>query len=314
MRLRLAIALAVVALGACKCPGTAPAAVDAGHSAADDAAAAFGDEPVRPVYDLTTAAEPRAKRLCDALYTASENRRDACCHTAPAPSAAGICAGTLSSALHFGGVALDEAALAHCEAAVAAENRGCDTVGPFRLPPPPECMAALTARLPAGAKCRSSLECQGSLRCQGSGPTDLGVCGSPRTTGTCNTAIDALAGMLRMDIEHAHPPCAGFCDRNHCIAAKALGDNCKIDSQCPLDMHCAAGKCAAGVTAALGAPCTGACPSGARCIEGVCAIPKPSGASCSAPVECQGTCLVGDRGSVCGMGCGKDDFTNWGHR
>ena len=58
----------------------------------------------------------------------------------------------------------------------------------------------VVGKLNKGDRCRSSLECAGSLRCQGSGPTDVGTCASARPTGPCSTAVDALAGVLRLDV------------------------------------------------------------------------------------------------------------------
>jgi hypothetical protein len=163
----------------------------------------------------------------------------------------------------------------------------------------------LTGKLPTGARCRSSLECQGALRCQGSGPTDLGICGPARESGTCGTAVDALAGLLQINLDRSHPACAGYCDHYHCGKAKAEGEACTVNLQCARGTHCGKGVCEPGDEAPLGAPCLGApCAGGARCTGGVCALPKAAGEACHHPFECRGGCLMGDAGQgTCGMRC-----------
>ena len=296
-----ALRCAAAALLFAACTRTPDAAPDAGRPAA-----ASDDDDVKPVYAATPGVpDALAARLCQILQRLPEERRAACCGSAPFFAIATECDRVLSSALRSKAISIDAAALERCGAAMDRGHRGCEWVGPGSQQVPSDCRRLLQGARGVGKACRSSLECAANLRCSGLGPTQAGVCAPARRNGEpCNTAVDPLAVYARQEIEDVHPECAGSCSHFRCVARGAAGAVCNLSGQCEGGLHCAAGKCAAGAWAAVGDPCTGGgCAAEARCIAGVCALPKPTGASCSKDEECLGGCVSGDGGRRCAIAC-----------
>ncbi len=306
-RLGLALVLALAWVSGCKC-GQSQAPVDAGAPAAAQEARA--EDEVRSVYS-TRAVEPAplAQRLCAALHEVPARRRAECCGGgAPLLLVAGECVRTLSVALASGAVKLEPAAVEACAHAMEKSHAGCEWVGPEAPPVPGACLGILGGTLAAGARCRSSLECASGLRCLGVGPTDTGVCGAPLQAGQpCAYSVDTLSTYTRqVTLEAAHPECQGHCFGRRCVDNVAPGGACLLSEQCGPGQHCAGGQCAPGAVAGLGQPCvSGGCEEGARCIQGTCATPKPSGAACERDAECLGGCVRPDGGGqgTCGPRC-----------
>jgi hypothetical protein len=270
-------------------------------SAADAQAASEG---VRPVYDVAGPVDPRAARLCQALYALPEERRATCCGSRPGIVLAEACAGVLSAALQSKSLVLEGAPLEACTLALAHAYQGCEWVGAFGPPFPKECQGLFTGRRAAGEACRSSLECAGRLLCAGAGPTDWGRCAPPAEKGaSCSTAVDALATYTRQDLDRSHPQCLGLCRRHRCEAAVAEGAVCATSQQCEVGQRCAAGHCVRGF-AEEGQACSGGdCAPGLRCLEKLCFLPLAAGAPCTSDFECRGGCLATAGTRRCAMRC-----------
>jgi len=261
-------------------------------------------EGVRPVYETTGAVDPRAARLCQALYALPEERRATCCAGRPGVVLADACTGVLSAALRSDALVLEATRVEACTLALARAYAGCGWVGPFGPPFPKECQGLFTGRRAAGETCRSSLECASDLLCAGAGPTDAGRCAGPGTRGaSCSTAADTLASYTRQDADVLHPQCQGLCRRHRCEEAATPGAACASSQQCRPGHHCAEGRCADGL-AEVGQRCSGGdCADGLRCLNGTCFAPLGPGAACTSDFECTGGCLVGAGARRCGMRC-----------
>ncbi len=262
------------------------------------------EEGVRPVYETKGAADPRAARLCQALYALPEARRASCCASRPGIVLDEACTGVLSAALSSNALLLDASGVEACTLALAHAYQGCEWVGPFGPPFPTECQGLFAGQRASGQSCRSSLECASGLLCAGAGPTDEGRCSPPGGKGaSCSTAVDALATYTRQDVDRLHPQCQGLCRRHRCDEAAAPGAACETSQQCRPDHHCAEGRCADG-PAALGQRCSGGdCAPGLRCLNGRCLAPRSNGAACTSDFECTGGCLAAGASRRCGMRC-----------
>jgi hypothetical protein len=294
-RTAAAILLSLAACGACKRGGPSEQTTT--------------DEEVRSVYPESAPANALVQSLCDALDHLPPARRAECCHRPPGIDLASECIRTLGAAVASKGVRLDADEVSRCVQAQHAVLEGCDWVGPNSDPPPPPCRGILHGTGAAHAPCRSSLECIPGLHCEGVGPTQAGTCAEPSgVSAPCGRAVDALAAYARQDaVDRDHPPCAGFCQRRVCVAAAGAGAECTLADQCGIAAHCGAGHCASGAAAGLGEACvSGGCVDGARCVEGTCARPLPSGSACHADAACLGACGKPDGGAVgvCGSDCG----------
>jgi hypothetical protein len=307
--LALVTVLALTLVSGCKC-GQGRAVADAGSTVSPEAQAeARAEDEVRSVYPTQAgAAAPLAQRLCAALHEVPAQRRAECCGGAPLLLVAGECVRTLSAALASKAVKLEPSAVDACAQAMEQAHAGCEWVGPEAPPVPAACLGLLEGTLASGARCRSSLECAAGLRCHGVGPTDTGVCSAPAEAGQpCAYSVDALATYTRqVTLEARHPECAGHCFKRRCMANVAAGGACVLTEQCGPGQHCAGSQCAEGAVAQLGQPCVnGGCGEGARCFQGLCATPKPTGASCERDAECLGGCVKPDGGrqGTCGPRC-----------
>ena len=188
----------------------------------------------------------------------------------------------LSAAIRGGAVDVDEGAVQRCAAAMDKAHDGCDWVGPFPAELPSECLGIVKGKLPARARCRSSLECAGDLRCHGVGPTTPGSCGPARAEGgACGSTTDTLATFVRQDdVDTTHPECKGFCSRIKCAEPGADGSPCSLSRECAAGLQCLGvsknaplgtktGKCSPRAPDKLGQPCPGlVCEKGAQCIAG----------------------------------------------
>jgi hypothetical protein len=293
------------------CP-KAPSHSDAGDAPSASASAApfpsGGDDEVHPVYPKDVRPEPLAFRLCLALYDTPEQKRAACCNTAPQTVVTSECVRMLSYALHSKALLLTDVAVDRCTAALDKVYDGCDWPGPSTPELPDECKDITKGTVGKGALCRSSLECAGDLYCRGVGPTQAGVCDVAGEPGAaCNLSVDALAGYIRqVPVERAHPECHGTCNRHRCIAVVPEGGACKDRIECGPNMTCKAGNCVAAVIAKKGQACPdGACEPGADCIAGRCLVRKSKGSDCAIDFECIGGCNKPDGGSrgTCGPKC-----------
>jgi len=87
---------------------------------------------IKPVYEVTGPADPRATALCTALFGLPSTRKQACCAEAPGTTAASVvapCAGSLTAALALRDVVVDDAKASACIAARTAQLEGCAWVG-----------------------------------------------------------------------------------------------------------------------------------------------------------------------------------------
>jgi hypothetical protein len=274
-------------------PSPAPSAGDASFERSPDE--------VRALYAGESETQPLAQKLCEALHIAPERSRAACCGVAPAITFAAECTRTLSAAIRARAVTVEADRIDRCISAYERRIAGCEWVGPSPPVLPEECQGLITGALAEGATCRSSLECVHGLRCQGLGPTDPGRCAQPGVQGSnCGSAVDPLAVHTRQKLEPGHPTCSGYCYRTRCAPEVDQGETCQYQDACGPNRHCGDGKCRAGKTASLGQACTlGGCQYPARCMEGICSLPKAVGLACRADAECQGGCVRG----VCAMRC-----------
>jgi hypothetical protein len=306
--LYLAAVLTLALVSGCKC-GQGGAAPDAGSPRSAEAQVGREEDEVRPVYPAQgVASVPLAERLCTALHGLPTQRRAECCGSTPLQIVQGECVRMLSAALASKAVKLEPPAVEACAQAMERAHAGCEWVGPETPPVPAACLGIIGGTLASGAKCRSSLECAEGLRCHGLGPTDVGVCGASAGAGQgCGFSVDPLAVYTRQDtLEEQHPECQGHCFKRRCSDDVAPGGACVIPEQCGPGRHCAGNQCAEGAVAQLGEPCvSGGCAPGARCIQGTCATPKPSGAACERDGECLGGCVRPDGGQkgTCGPRC-----------
>jgi hypothetical protein len=289
---------ALLALVGLACSSRAPAVTDARPAPPPDA---FREEAVvHPVYPTAPVpAQPLAVRLCDTVRDLPARRKAACCHI-PEQTMAETCVHDLSIALADGAVTVEAAELDACAAASDAAFAGCDWVRPLPPPTPAACRNLIHGHVKAGAACRSVLECADGLTCRGVGPTDRGVCAPPSPPGsTCGASVDALAAMAGQS-DASHPSCVGFCPHGgRCQAFAAAGAACLTSLACGPGAHCAAGVCATGPLPGPDEVCTDLCKDPAICIKGTCHEPKPAGATCSSPFECQGACVNGTCAAKC---------------
>jgi hypothetical protein len=300
---RRAAACAALALLGCGTP-----AREHGEAAARGGERPRTDETVKPAYPaLTGAPDPLVAALCRALHQRSEERRAECCGGRVGIVLTAECERALGGAVQAGALRLEPGEVARCAAAVDGALAGCDWVGAFPPPVPPECRGLTHGAVAEGGRCRSSLECRGDLHCDGSGPTSPGACRAPRPDGAaCSLAVDPLAGFLKQDdLDRAQPECRGACEHHRCTAFHALGASCGASLQCGAGRRCAAGACVEGERAAAGDPCSGEdCAAGLRCLRGRCIAPGATGAACASDFDCRGGCLRDGSGPPrCGPRC-----------
>ncbi len=285
-------------LPASNASGPAPTAPDA----------AFEEDDVRPVYPLDAVADPLAEKLCAGLVETQERRRAECCKTPPGLLVTSECVRMLSSAMKAKAITIDEPTVGVCLVALQRTYAGCDWVGPFPPGPPAECLGIFKGMLPAGARCRSSLECSGTLRCHNVGPTTPGRCTTTKPDGQpCGGTTDPLAGLARQTkLDDQHPECKNRCIQHKCATPSPDGAACVTTKECQDGSQCVEKKCQKRAPAKLGQPCPGeVCEGTAECILGKCAVKKPAGEACAADFECVAGCLKGDGGAKgkCGMRC-----------
>ncbi|HRG98980.1 MAG TPA: hypothetical protein PLR99_22175 [Polyangiaceae bacterium] len=317
-----ALALLLGGVGLLGCPKSEPPApvdasmesgaasgVEAGGGEGVDAGAAATDEEVKPVYPLDAGApEPLAVRLCEAMSARQEARRAECCKTQPGIVLTSECVRMVSAALRAKAVRVEPAAVDACVAAIDAGLAGCEWVGPFPPGPPEACQGLFHGLVPAGARCRSSLECERDLRCHGAGPTTPGKCGPGKADGeACGSSTDALASYARQStLDTQHPECAKACVAHRCSAPLADGAACVLSASCAPGSQCAQKSCQRRAPSKLGEACPGGvCEAGSECLRGKCAAKRPAGAPCEADFECRGGCVKakGQRVGTCGMRC-----------
>jgi len=303
--------------------GPADASADAA-SGADGAAPASGGDDVRPVYpiDPNIPPNPLAQKLCAGLTEMPEKKRAACCQTTPGIVVTTECTRTLSAALQYEAVSLDEGAVDACVAAFEKTLDGCDWVGPFAPGPPPPCQGLLKGLLSYGQKRRSTLECSGTLRCKGVGPTTPGHCSAPNGNGEiCGGTVDTLATYVRQtDIDKDHPECAaGRCIKHRCGPPAPENGECQVTLDCEDGLQCIGGgtppkkpkkgehaapvrKCVRRPLPKEGEPCPGGvCAGDLGCVMSKCTARKATGATCANDFECRGGCVQGKCGPRCDL-------------
>ena len=304
----------VAALMLVGCPSTNDASTrDAATrltvTAQDAGTDAEAEDEVRPVYDVSPnePPEPHALRLCKALSEVQEQKRAACCKTSPGIVLTDECSRMLGAAVRAKAVAITDADVDACVAALEKRYDGCDWVGPFPPGPPPECTGLVKGALADGARCRSTVECAGASHCAGLTPTRTGRCTPPSADGSpCGGTVDPLVGFARQtSAEKTHPECEHRCIQHKCGAPLKEGTACSIAAECEDSAQCVSKKCAKAPPAKPGQPCPGGlCESPAECIQGVCGMKKAAGETCSADFECKGGCRKGDAGKgTCGPRC-----------
>jgi hypothetical protein len=309
---RSVIALVIAAAGCKRIEEPGPAAADAAPQAAEpkpDEVYSQSDKEVKPVYPVEVGEpDPRAVRLCRALHREVAEKKAKCCSTASTGDFSAECTRMLTFALREKAVAIEDAKIDACAAAVAAETEGCDWVTPFMPPPPLACRGIIDGALEQGKKCRSSLECKSGLHCRGLGPTEQGVCTAQLAESLpCGSTLDALAVQTRQEgFDDRHGECAGVCQSKRCKAFAKKGEACSTSKECGPGHHCADKKCIEGATIEVGQPCTDdVCGPDARCSGGKCIALKVAGESCTEPFECKAACVMepGAKSGKCGMKC-----------
>jgi hypothetical protein len=130
--------------------------------------------------------------------------------------------------------------------------------------------------------------------------------------------VDSLATFARqVDVDTAHPECAGYCALRLCADKVPAGGACRTSEACGAGALCVQGKCAPGTAPGAGEPCpAGVCKSDARCLRGRCVAPKEEGEPCEADAACRGACNRGDGGpqGTCGMRCARPGSPRGGSR
>jgi hypothetical protein len=308
--------------GAATDAGPGDASTDGG-AGGDAGAAASGDD-VRPVYpvDPNIPPNPIAQKLCAGLTEMPEKKRAACCQAQPGIVFTSECTRTLSAALQYKAVQLDEGAVDACVAAFEKTLDGCDWVGPFAPGPPEACHGIVKGLLAFGEKCRSTLECAGALRCRGVGPTTPGHCSAPSNNGeVCGGTVDALATYVRQnDVDKDHPECAaGRCIKHRCGPPAPENGDCQVTLDCAEGLQCIASasppprakkgehpaparKCLRRPLPKEGEACPGGiCAGDLGCVLNKCTARKPGGATCANDFECRGGCVQGKCGPRCDL-------------
>jgi hypothetical protein len=312
--LALPFAIASVFVVGCERRSATPASIDAGTDASVDAGLLFdaASEEVTSVYpELVGAGDPRAVRLCQVLHEVPEQKRAACCKQPMGLVITSECVRMLTGALRGNAVTLNDDAVAACATALEATYQGCDWVGPFPPPLPKACAGLITGRLPAGKRCRSSLECVDRLRCKGVGPTSAGVCSEAAATNeACGGGVDALASYVRdANLEREHPSCTGYCARFKCGELGKVGAECVQARDCEDGLQCIAKQCVQRAPSKAQEACAGGvCEEGLTCLAGKCTTRKAAGQSCKTDFECLGGCLKAPNAKPgatgkCGMRC-----------
>lgn len=171
---------------------------------------------VRPVYGKAKIS-PLAERVCHFTQRYPREQRAACSGEAVGVVFDDPCTRMLSAALESGALKPAEGLDGRCVNAIEARYATCDFMKYESLPPIAACTKLWQGQLAEGAICRSSLECKPGLHCHGAGPSESGVCGAPKATGTsCGGAIDVLASYVPHD-EAEHPECSGRCVQGRCL-------------------------------------------------------------------------------------------------
>lgn len=306
-----------IALGALACAVLLAAACDekkgkgapTGASARPTAATSAAPSPPPPlpaVYEKGPV-EALAKRYCDAVVDHPAKRRADCCKSVPSSPAA-ACERNLSDAVRAKALEIDEASLATCAREIEAQHAGCDWVGPNAPELPDACVKALVGRLPAGGRCRSSIECEGALHCRSVGAQEAGRCTPPQPRGApCDPPLEGLAPFTRRasEVARTRRVCEGVCELRACADKKRDGEACAKPGDCMPGLACEKGACTA-ARGKLGGPCLAGCDSDARCVDGTCKKPKLPGAACARHEECaRGGCSkkAGAKVGACGAAC-----------
>jgi hypothetical protein len=290
-------------------PSTSPSASSTAPAGSAAQAPFAGDDQggeVKPVYPETNEPpDPQAERYCRLIYEAPETKRKECCPSVPftAFRPTDQCVRTLSFALRSKAVALGEAALGACEAAILDEAKRCDWGGTM----PAACEGIVRGQLDENAKCRSSLECKEGLHCGGLGAVTPGTCVPRGVTGTpCGGSTDTLAAFVRQDAERAHPQCGGQCERRRCADTVALGGKCGSSLQCGQGRFCLQQKCTDTPLPVAGKPCAQKmCAEGLACVNDMCSALRRLEEGCESDAECRSAhCERPDGGAgKCAMSC-----------
>ena len=258
------------------------------------------EEDVKPVYPQTSDPPlPQAQKYCDLAYELAEQKRKECC---PNVSFFPVrpteeCVRTLSYALRSGAVALSDADLSTCEAAVTSAAKACDWGGAW----PDGCLGIVHGTREERGECRSSLECKEGMFCAGLGVSKPGKCNPSLPDGAkCGGVVDSLASFIKQDPERVNSPCKGTCNRRICAPRLKAGDACQSGLQCVAGARCAEGKCTEGPLPKEG-PCEGgSCAEGSRCVDKQCVKELRIGDACTSAGACRsGSCEKG----VCTMKC-----------
>ena len=260
----------------------------------------------------TAPVDPRAQRLCDALYTQPLKRRSECCTGAGGSNVAPLCGLQLSASIRRGAVRVEAAAVDTCSEETTGELEGCGWVSPLLPPVPHACSGVVQGTLPAGAKCESSLECVDGLHCKGVSPVAPGVCSPPSPARTsCDIPADNLSALLRARDDPRHPECQGRCVKGQCLPWAEAGGACVSSATCVAGLNCIAGHCEKKPLPKAGEACPGktACDTGAYCNSAAqCTALKGAGEACSQPFECRGLVCAktaGESSGKCGDPCGS---------
>jgi len=269
-----------------------------------------------------------AAAFCGAFAGLFVEVRERCCSAAEkaAPSyvqtktsyenAITECTNTLDPSVKSGRVKIDPAALATCNAAVAALACVDQNAGEYDLFV--SCSTAASATQAPGAACRVDAECK-TGSCVGFTTTADGTCQTPAIGSPCGHAPVADGGAFPSNFTLAYNvECAGGgrCTNGTCVAAKAVGATCTLTSECSPSLECHLGKCSAAGRTGVGTPCTqiGDCKPGLYCttpngstVTGTCETQKSAATACSTTIfaECAGDCTVamgttGTCTAVCG--------------
>lgn len=256
-----------------------------------------------------------ARRLCDALHALPAERKRECCGR-PLSSLADVCADELSASLRRGAIAIDGATVDQCAAETARQLAGCEWVTPLMPGLPEACRGPLRGRLPAGDRCRSSLECPDGLYCRGLGTGKDGVCTAPGAArARCEVPADNLAAFTRTRDDSRHPVCDGLCVKGQCVPYAPPDGACRSSAQCTPGLQCLGGRCQKRALPKRGESCAAgdACDEGAHCQAGRCLPSKGAGERCRTPFECRALeCAkapgaeIGTCGDPCGPAGGRE--------
>jgi hypothetical protein len=230
------------------------------------------------------------------------------------------CTTTFDPSVKSGRVKIDAAALTKCSAAITALACVDQSAGEYDLFV--SCAAAVSGTQALAAACRIDAECQTGMSCVGFTTTADGTCQTPPIGSPCGHAPVADGGAFPTNATLAYNvECAGGgrCTNGTCVAAKALGAACTLDSECSPALACHLGKCSSAGRTGLGTTCTQVkdCKDGLYCttpngsnVTGTCETQKSAATPCSTTIfhECAGDCTVamGSTTGSCTAVCGSN--------